>query len=397
MEGAVERAQELCRENPHALHAAAVQQPGQRRRAPAHDRPARSSRSSATARRDAFVAGVGTGGTITGVGRGAARASARTCASSPSSRRRAPVLSGGPPGEHRIDGIGAGFVPADPGPLGAVRRCARSPRRDAQRDQAGAGPARGAAGRHLGGRLGEDRARRRARARPGQDASSPSCATPASATSRSTRTSSDAARRRREARAWSSARAGSAARPRSRWRRPASRRIGVVDDDLVDATQPAPPGPVHRPPTSATLKVERARARAARAVSRRVRVEPHARPLRRRQRRRAGARATTSSSTAPTTSRPSSWPTTRRAGAASRWCTAPRSGMGGPAPDGAGRRSALLPLPVRGAAAARASARRARRRASWARCPASSARCMAPRRRGCSRRSSRFRRAPAPV
>ncbi|MBM4418776.1 MAG: cysteine synthase A [Chloroflexi bacterium] len=59
---------------------------------------------------DAFVAGVGTGGTITGVGEivKATWADARIVALEPA---RAAVLSGGRPGIHRIHGIGAGFVP----------------------------------------------------------------------------------------------------------------------------------------------------------------------------------------------------------------------------------------------------------------------------------------------
>jgi cysteine synthase A len=59
---------------------------------------------------DAFVAGVGTGGTITGVGEviKAERPEVRVVAVEPS---RAAVLSGGRPGLHRIFGIGAGFVP----------------------------------------------------------------------------------------------------------------------------------------------------------------------------------------------------------------------------------------------------------------------------------------------
>ena len=59
---------------------------------------------------DAFVAGVGTGGTITGVGRvwRERRPSIRIVAVEPAD---SPVLSGGEPGSHKIQGIGAGFVP----------------------------------------------------------------------------------------------------------------------------------------------------------------------------------------------------------------------------------------------------------------------------------------------
>jgi cysteine synthase A len=59
---------------------------------------------------DAFVAGVGTGGTLTGVGQvlKERRPGVRVVAVEPSN---SPVLSGGPAGSHRIQGIGAGFVP----------------------------------------------------------------------------------------------------------------------------------------------------------------------------------------------------------------------------------------------------------------------------------------------
>jgi cysteine synthase A len=61
---------------------------------------------------DVFVAGVGTGGTLTGVARvwKERRPDTRVVAVEPAA---SPVISGGEPGSHKIQGIGAGFIPSN--------------------------------------------------------------------------------------------------------------------------------------------------------------------------------------------------------------------------------------------------------------------------------------------
>jgi cysteine synthase A len=109
MRGAVERAQALCRDNPDAFMPQQFNNPANpeaHRRTTAPEILAQLG----TRAPDAFVHGVGTGGTITGVGQvlRAKHPNVRIVAVEP---EKSAVLSGGRPGEHRIDGIGAGFVP----------------------------------------------------------------------------------------------------------------------------------------------------------------------------------------------------------------------------------------------------------------------------------------------
>jgi cysteine synthase A len=109
MRGAVERAQAICRDNPSAFMPQQFTNPANPE---AHRRTTAPEILAQLGTRvpDAFVHGVGTGGTITGVGQvlRAKHPHVRIVAVEP---EKSAVLSGGRPGEHRIDGIGAGFVP----------------------------------------------------------------------------------------------------------------------------------------------------------------------------------------------------------------------------------------------------------------------------------------------
>ncbi len=109
MTGAVFAAQQLCREHPDYFMPQQFENPANPE---VHARTtAREILEATGGQLDAFVAGVGTGGTITGVGR-VIRAElgdrVHIVAVEPA---RSPVLSGGRAGMHAIQGIGASFVP----------------------------------------------------------------------------------------------------------------------------------------------------------------------------------------------------------------------------------------------------------------------------------------------
>jgi cysteine synthase len=108
MRGAVEKAEELVRTVPKAV----MPQQFKHRANPEIHRitTAEEIWNDTGGEIDVFVAGVGTGGTITGVGQvlKPRKKSLRIVAVEP---KESPVLSGGKPGAHKIQGIGAGFVP----------------------------------------------------------------------------------------------------------------------------------------------------------------------------------------------------------------------------------------------------------------------------------------------
>jgi len=108
MLGAVRRAEELVEETPRAFMPQQFENPAN------PDVHARTTAEEiwydTDGKVDIIVAGVGTGGTITGCARALKKRkpSLRAVAVEP---EKSPVLSGGEPGPHKIEGIGAGFVP----------------------------------------------------------------------------------------------------------------------------------------------------------------------------------------------------------------------------------------------------------------------------------------------
>ena len=107
MQGAVARAAAMAAEDPRYFIPSSFK-PGQPGRAP--ETTAEEIWRDTGGRVDAVVAGVGTGGTITGIARAIKQRqpSVKMIAVEPA---ESPVLSGGEPGSHGIQGIGAGFVP----------------------------------------------------------------------------------------------------------------------------------------------------------------------------------------------------------------------------------------------------------------------------------------------
>lgn len=108
MQGAIEKAEEICALTPGAVILGQFVNPAN---------PAAHARTTAQeiwndtdGKVDIFVAGVGTGGTLSGVAEGLKKhnPSVRIVAVEPDG---SPVLSGGTAGTHKIQGIGAGFVP----------------------------------------------------------------------------------------------------------------------------------------------------------------------------------------------------------------------------------------------------------------------------------------------
>jgi cysteine synthase A len=135
MKGAVDKAEELHKEIPGSVIPGQFDNPANpeiHRRTTAEE-----IWNDTQGKIDVFVAGVGTGGTVTGVGQvlKPRRPSLKIVAVEPED---SPLLSGGKPGPHKIQGIGAGFIPSilDRSVIDEVVKIGNQPSFDTAREMA---------------------------------------------------------------------------------------------------------------------------------------------------------------------------------------------------------------------------------------------------------------------